>query len=76
MTRLAEFVQSPAGRLYARTCAHYGHDPAAMFTDPLLAINARVGFAVVEMNEAEPEPDPARMVDGRMVVSGLDPLRG
>ena len=57
MRVLAAFASSEEGRLYAVTCERFGVDPGAIFADDVMAINARVAFAKVLSEEAEPEPE-------------------
>ena len=49
---VAAFASSEEGRLYAVTCERFGVDPGAIFSDDVMAINARVAFAKV-LSEAE-----------------------
>jgi hypothetical protein len=61
MRVLAAFASSEEGRLYAVTCERFGVDPGAIFSDDVIAINARVAFAKVLSEVPEPEPEPLRL---------------
>jgi len=58
MRELAVFASSEQGRLYAMTCERFGVDPGAIFTDDVMAINARIVFAKMLSETREPEPEP------------------
>ena len=58
MRELAAFASSEEGRLYAVTCERFGVDPGAIFSDDVMAINARVAFAKVLSEVREPESKP------------------
>ena len=55
MRELAAFASSEEGRLYAVACERWSVDPGAIFSDDVMAINARVAFAKV-LSEAVSEP--------------------
>lgn len=46
MGRVAAFAASPIGQIYGATCERYGVDPAASFTDDVLAFNLRAALMV------------------------------
>lgn len=58
MRELAAFASSEQGRLYAVTCERFGVDPGAIFSDDVMAINARIAFAKVLSDVPEPEREP------------------
>ena len=57
MRELAAFASSEEGRLYAVACERWGVDPGAIFSDDVMAINARVAFAKVLSEVSESSTD-------------------
>ena len=57
MRDVAAFASSEEGRLYAVACERWGVDPGAIFSDDVMAINARVAFAKVLSEVSEPSTD-------------------
>jgi hypothetical protein len=45
MQALADFITSPAGKLYEAVCRQNGLDVGATFSDEIVAMNVRVAFA-------------------------------
>ena len=55
MTAIAAFAQTPQAQMLVTVCDRFNLDPAAGFTDDVLALNLRAALMLIPTRTAEPD---------------------